>query len=921
MPPGADGPVSRFGTPMLTGRQFGSYEIGASIGAGGMGEVYRAHDTKLGRDVAIKILPTIYSTDPDRRARFEREARVLAALNHPHIGAIYGVEESDGIRALVLELVEGDTLAERIANGPLPIREVLGIVQQVAEALDAAHERGIVHRDLKPANIKITPDGIVKVLDFGLAKAAIGDGAGPDLTRSPTITRGGTRDGMLLGTAGYMSPEQVRGKLSDMRTDIWAFGCVLYEMLTGQVAFAGETLSDTIAAILGREPDWAVLPAATPPPIRRLLRRCLDKDVKRRLRDVADARADIDDVLSGVTPLSGPTPSIAAASTADLRMATVLVRRDPGRFVLATAVVLAAVAGVAFLLRPEAPETIRRNWIVPPEGYSFAPLMEGGAPALSPDGTKIAFVTEGPTGKSLWVQSLDAFDAKSLTGTERAAAPFWSPDGDELAFIADGSLKIVKPDGGTPRVLASGLRFGSQGALPGTWSSDGTVLFLGKSNSLWKVSSKGGEPEPATERNPAAMEQDHYGAFFLPDGRHFIALVRRGAELRLEVMLGELASNARKPLLIDVTYAQYAPGRNGRRSHLIFVRGGKLIARPFDDDKLELTGSERTLAENVAFTLGGGLADFSVSADGVLAYRHAAAGAQEEMAWYDRMGKRDGTLGDRRGHPRNIIRFSPSGTSVAFTRQGAKTQEVWVADVTSGHPERLTDNGRSPVWSPDGSEIAFLREDEKGKSDQPMYAIYRQKVDGSAPEVRVWSGPRIIVINDWSGDAQFLLLTVFATAKPGIALLLLPNPLSPAAPHAPVLFETQGQGHAQFFPPTGAPLGITIDGVSVLGMPKTKPARQVGSDNAILPRWSRNGRELFFHDGDYLQVAERVGSIADLKFGPPRPLFPLPFGFRIAAGQWVPGWDVTPDGQRFLVVNPPPDMPGPIAIVTNWDVD
>ena len=274
------------------------------------------------------------------------------------------------------------------------------------------------------------------------------------------------------------------------------------------------------------------------------------------------------------------------------------------------------------------------------------------------------------------------------------------------------------------------------------WRRDVTFpeYGTGGSNSLWKVSSKGGEPAPATERNPAAMEQDHYGAFFLPDGRHFIVLVRRGAELRLEVVLGELGSNARKPLLMDVTNAQYAPGRNGRPSHLIFVRGGRLIARPFDDDKLELIGSERTLAEDVAVTLGGGLADFSVSAAGVLAYRHAAAGPQEEMAWYDRKGKRVGTIGDRRGHPRNIIRFSPSGTSVAFTRQGAKTQEVWIADVTSGHPELLTDNGRSPVWSPDGSEIAFLREDERDKSDPPIYTIYRKKVDGSARRSRSGAG-------------------------------------------------------------------------------------------------------------------------------------------------------------------------------------
>jgi hypothetical protein len=420
------------------------------------------------------------------------------------------------------------------------------------------------------------------------------------------------------------------------------------------------------------------------------------------------------------------------------------------------------------------------------------------------------------------------------------------------------------------------------------------------------------------------MEQDHYGAFFLPDGRHFIMLVRRGAELRLEVMVGELGSNARKSLLTDVTNAQYARGRNGQPSHLIFVRGGKLIARPFDDDKLELIGSkETTLAEDVAVTLGGGLADFSVSASGVLAYRHAAAGPQKEMAWYDRNGIIVRTLGDRRGHPRNIIRFSPSGESVAFTRQGAKTQEVLVADVTSGHLVRLTD-GRSPVWSPDGSEIAFLREDEKDKSDPPTYTIFRKKVDGSAPEVPLWSGAGIIVINDWSGDGQCLLLTLFDTAKPGVQLWLLPNPLSDSATHEPVRFEKTSSGHAQFVPSNeGPPLWITVDGVSVVGMPETNSGPwQIGNQGAGLARWSRNSRELFYHDDDYLWVVERAGSTTDFKFRlPPQQLFQLPDAFKIAGGQWVPGWDVTPDGKFFLVVNPPPDVPGSIKIVTNWDVE
>jgi serine/threonine protein kinase/Tol biopolymer transport system component len=922
MPPGADGRVSSVGTPNLTGRQFGAYEVRAAIGAGGMGEVYRARDPKLGRDVAIKILPTAFSSDPDRRARFDREARVLAALNHPHIGAIYGVEESDGIRALVLELVDGETLAERIARGPIPIDEALTIAQQITDAIDAAHEKGIVHRDLKPANIKITPGGIVKVLDFGLAKTAIGDGSGPDLTRSPTITSGGTRDGVLLGTAAYMSPEQARGKTSDKRSDVWAFGCVLYEMLTGQVAFAGDTLSDTIAAILSREPDWSALPAVTPAPIRRLLIRCVEKEARRRLRDIGDARTEIEDVLSGAATPAPLTSTIAPTTTSDAQLVAALLRRYRGRLILATAVVLAAIAAV--LLRPAAPEKVRRNEITPPDGSSFAPLMEGGAPALSPDGTKIAFVlaAQGRSERSLWVQSRDAFDAKPVRGTEGAAAPFWSPDGDEIAFFAEGALKTVKPDGGAPRVLSPVLPFTSQGALSGSWNSEGTLLFRYRNETLWSVSSKGGEATIATERNAAALEQDHYSAVFLPDGRHLILLIRTGAELRLEVAVGDIGSNMRKPLLKDVTNAQYAPGRNGRSGHLVFARGGRLIAQPFDEKQLKLTGSERTLAEDVAVTLGGGLADFSVSAGGVLAYRRAAAGPQQDMAWYDRStGQRTGTLGDRRGHPRNIVRFSPSGKSVAFTRQGPLTQEVWIADVASGYFQQLTPNGRSPVWSPDESEVAFLRQDVRDKSDLPTYTIYRQKVDNRG-EVAVWSRAGIMAINDWSGDGQYMLLTIFETTKPRAESWLLPNPLNPSATREPVRVETS-KGHPQFVPSQGPPRWITTDGVVVQGMPGAKPGSwQVGSAAANHPRWRWDGLELFFNDDRFLQVVERVKSETDFKFrGPPQRLFPLPFAFQIAGGQMTPGWDVTPDGKRFLVVNPPPDMPTSIAIVTNWDVE
>jgi len=901
----------------LVGRRIGPYAVHSLLGAGGMGEVYRARDVRLGRDVAIKILPDTFSRDPQRRARFDREARLLAALNHPHIAAIYGVEDSDGIPALVLEFVEGDTLAERIARGPLLTDEALHVAAQIAEALDAAHEKGIVHRDLKPANIKITPDGIVKVLDFGLAKATLAGDPEVNLTHSPTVTISGTGDGVILGTAAYMSPEQARGRPTDKRTDVWGFGCVLFEMLTGRSAFGGETLPDTIAAILGQDPDWSALPTATPAAVRRLLRRCLERDVKRRLRDIGDARTDLDDVVSHNEATTPATP--VAETTRDSQSSAPFAMRHRGLFALGAALSAIAIAAYVFAPRQAAPEKVRRNEITAPRAHTFVSLMEGGPVALSPDGRQVAFVATGTNGRSLWVRSVDAFDARELTGTEGAAAPFWSPLSDAIAFVADGKLKTVTLSGGVPQELASGLSFTSQGAMPGTWNRDGMLAYY-RINEMWMVSSKGGESTRLTTRNAAALDENHYGLVFLPDGRHYLMLVRGGVELRLEVVIGEVGSSTRTTLLRDITSAQYAPGRNDRSDHVLFVRDGKLIARPFDAATLHLTGSEVTLAQDVAVTLGGGVADFSVSTTGVVAYRLAAGGPQQDMAWYDRSGTRVGTLGDRRGNPRNNLRISPTGKRVAFTRQGPTTPEVWIGDTASAYLRQLTPNGRSPVWSPDESEIAFIRQDDKTSSDQPTYTIYRKRIDDGT-EVKVWSRSGLFAINDWSGDGRSLLLTL--AAAPGsesrIEGWLLNDIDASAATPTPVKLETRS-GHSVFVPSPPAPKWITTDGLFVESLPGTKPGQWQVGERAAQPHWRRDASELFFQENGFLWVVGRDTSNAGFQFqGAQRQLFPLPPGFQVAVGQWAPGWDVTPDGQRFLVTNPPPDTPASIAIVTNWD--
>jgi Tol biopolymer transport system component/predicted Ser/Thr protein kinase len=858
----------------------GPYTILGELGRGGMGTVYRARDTRLRRDVALKMLPDASRHDAARRARLEQEARILAALTHPNIAAIYGIDESaDGRLALVLELVEGQTLSTRLAGGALPIVEALTIARQIADALDVAHEKGVVHRDLKPGNIVITPAGVVKVLDFGIARMTEADQP-VDETRTAGLTG--------EGTLAYMSPEQARGQIVDKRTDIWAFGCVLYEMLAGRRAFGAET----------SEPDWASLPAKTPRAVQRLLRRCLDTDARRRLRDIGDARADLDDA-----PVDADEKT-TIASAPDARR-----RWQLAALVLAAGVIGALVGGLATRTKPAAAETVQYP-IVPPDGYSFLPLAEGGPPALSPDGRRIAYVLRGPTGtQSLWVQSLGAFDEVPLPGTEGAAAPFWSPGSDELAFFADQKLKTIRVSGGAPRTLAEKGLFGSQGAMPGTWNRDGVILF-DRINALWRVSARGGEAVKETEGNVKALDENHYGPYFLPDDRHYLFLVRGGTELQLTVMIGELGSSSRTVLLENVTSAQYAPGRDGRAAHLFFVRDRKLMARPFDDRNLALTGSEVLVANDVAVTGGGGLGDFSVSSQGGVAYRRGVAPASD-MLLYDLHGTMVGAVGDRPGHPRNSIRFSPDGTSAAFTRAGPE-QDVYIADLKTNRVRKFTTGGgRTPVWSYDGSEIAYISGN----------AVYRKKVEAGVP-IEVWKHDGIMAINDWSGDGRHLLLTVWDTTKEGTTgrgLWLLSDLMNPSTPPVPTSLGVP-DGHGEFAPPRGSARWITSDGVYVQSMPGEASVKfQVGSGiNSRQARWRRSGDQLFLADGNDISVVD-VTWTPTISFSFPRALFSISTPFKVAFGQWSPGWDVSPDGRQFVVTNSASETPATsIAIVTNW---
>ena len=601
----------------LSGTRFGVYLVHELIDKGGMGEVYRARDTRLGRDVAIKVLPPAFANDAERLARFEREARLLASLDHLHIGAIHDIQESDGVRALVLALVEGDTLADRIARGPLPIAEALEYAKQVADALEAAHEKGIVHRDLKPGNIKITPTGVVKVLDFGLAKLWAGESAGAgegNLTQSPTLSAG-TKMGAILGTAAYMSPEQARGKPVDKRTDIWAFGCVLYEMLTGRRAFEGQDVAEVLAGIIDREPDLDSLPVATPLAIRRLLRRCLEKDHKRRLSDIADARLEIEEAIAErVAPVAGGGAKIqTGARWRGVAVASVVV----------AAILLAGLATLYF--RRAAPELAINRFEI-----STPPTFESVSIALSPDGRQLVFIANAEGQQRLWIRPLDQTMAQPLAGTEGASFPFWAPDSRSIGFFADGKLKRLDLGGGPPVALAD-----APIALGGSWSPNGTILFAPyerlRITKLMRVPATGGVATevPIGEGSPRFPE-------FLPDGRRFLFSLRWTQDQN-GVYLGELDTPQVRRILTGETVASYAPP-----GYLLFVRQGVLMAVSFDASSGTVSGEPIPVATPVTGNPGRHGA-FSVSANGLLAHRAGVSGRQ--LTWFDREGKVVGTMG------------------------------------------------------------------------------------------------------------------------------------------------------------------------------------------------------------------------------------------------------------------------------------
>jgi len=872
-----------------------------------MGEVFRARDTNLGRDVAIKVLPDLFARDTARMARFGREAKLLASLNHTSIASIYGLETSDDTRALVMELAEGPTLADRIAQGPIPVEEALRIAKQMADALEYAHEHGIIHRDLKPANVKVAADDTVKILDFGLAKAMETDLSAADIANSPTLSHMATQAGVLLGTAAYMSPEQAKAKPVDRRADIWAFGCVLYEMLTGKMAFCGETVTDALAAVLKNEPDWSQLPAATPPHVRVLLGRCLQKDVRRRLQAMGDARIALDEVLSGA-----PTPGVA-----------VPLRRRVIPWALGLlAVAIAGFAGWILKPAPEPPPTepVRFQIALPEQQMTLAPT---GAFALSPDGRQLAFAASGSDGvQRIWVRALGSLEARPLPGSESPLFPpfFWSPDSRFIAFDAGGKLKKIPVSGGPAETICD-----LSGRAPGgSWNRDGVIIFGTNTGGLMQVSAAGGLASPLTTLDPSRRETTHAFPSFLPDGRHFIYLRRSSTPENTGVYVGSLDAKPEeqlsKPLVETQSGSVYVPSVDADSGQLLIVRDGTLLAQPFDARRLELAGDAVTLAEGLGTFFN--FAFFSASTNGVLVYR-AGGGSSQQLSWYDRQGKALGTAGE----PANLfftVDLSPDGTHAAVSRIDALDQNrfVWLLDFSRGTSTRFTFGSASAVdavWSPDGSRIIFA------SGPDGAYNLFQKLVSGARDEELLLKSPEGKLPTSWSRDGRFLLYTTVGTkAKNDLWVLPLEGDKKPFpflrtdfnedngrfSPDARwIAYVSDESGHREIYV---RPFSPDSNGTASGAGGKWLISNAGGTN----PRWRGDGRELYYIAPDGKLMAVEVTTNPVFRVGVPKVLFQAP---PLVSYLSFSQWDVTADGKRFLLPAPTAQSAQvPFTVVLNW---
>jgi eukaryotic-like serine/threonine-protein kinase len=878
---------------LTRGSKLGPYEILAPIGAGGMGEVYQANDTKLDRKVAIKVLPTAVSHDPERLARFEREAKVLAALNHPNIAHIYGLEESGSTRALVMELVDGSTLSV-----PQPLETALDYARQIAEALEAAHERGVTHRDLKPANIMVTPNGVVKVLDFGLASVPSREATG-DPSTSPTMTMAATQAGMIMGTASYMSPEQAAGKVVDKRSDIWSFGVVLYEMLSGAKLFEGETVSHTLADVLRAPIGFDKLPASTPPYVVQLLKRCLTRDPKKRLRDIGDARIVLEE----------PPPVELAPATAIRSRFALLPWIATGAFAL----LAGALGVVAYRHTGESPPQVIMASLMPPERAGFA---FNGPAALSPDGTKLAFVADQGSRLTLWVRDLDSLALRSIAGTDNARGPFWSPDSQSVAFYADGKLKRVSAAGGPILTLCSteGNSYG------GSWSSVGVILFpISPTGPLHRVSSSGGPSTPLTKLDSNAGEVSHRFPWFLPDGRHFLYTSRNRDRTKAAVFVGDLESGTRTTLLNGEFHAEYASSTG----FLVFAHNSPdaspLMAQAMDPSTFQTKGEPFPIVERVdripaVWTQH----HFTVSQNGLLAYSAQNSNNPAQLTWVDRSGKALGVVPMPDGLWVRSAKISPNGTTLAFDAG----KDIWLHDLARGTSSRFTLNPTesrrsiNPSWSPDGREVIFSDID----GPTPPTLVKKALATGGAvePVGPVWGDSKSAAISPvWSQDGRYIVAAINRGLGGDIWML----PLQPAGQKPRPYLENVETGANESNPalsPSSEWLAYASDEtgqreIYVQSFPTPGRKYQISVSGGFAPVWSRDGKELFYVAPDRQLMAVAIQSRnGNLERGAPKALFD---------SKLIRGldrtFDVSKDG-RFLIPMDERTSAPPLTLVVNW---
>lgn len=876
---------------LAAGSRLGVYEVVAELGAGGMGEVYRARDTTLRRDVAIKVVHSELCGDPENVARFRQEARALAALNHPHVATIHEFDECDGVCFVVMELVPGQTLDQHLSQGRISVTDTLRIFVQIAAALEAAHEKGIVHRDLKPANIRITPEGIAKVLDFGLAKALVGDDSALQFSRASTMR---TEQGVIMGTAGYMSPEQARGRTVDRRTDIWAFGCVLFEALTHHSPFAGETTTDTMARVLEREPDWNLLPEETSAVIRRLLRRCLEKDPQHRLRDIGDARLDLEEVLRD------PTSPIQTAAAGPGRRARVAWAYSIGALALGTTLG-AVIVGTLRTTPPPLTRPVTHAVIPLPPGERLAGV-DFPAVAISPDGTHVVYVAERGGRTQLFVRPMDGLIASPMAGTVDAISPFFSPDSQWVAFFAQGKLKKVPLAGGPPITICDAdIGFG------GSWGIDDRIVFAPTTGSaLSQVSAQGGTPTRVTTMDTERGEFSHRWPQLLPDGRTVLFTVGTlGSWDDAEIVAQPLTTRRRQTLIKGGTHPHYLP-----TGHLMYARGGTMMAVAFDAAALAITGTPVGVLDSVQESFDGA-AQISVSHSGTVVYVPGASqGTSRRLMGVDRSGR----VAPLAAPPRAYAspRVSPEGRQVIVTISGA-TEDIWLHDVAAGTLTQLTfeaDNS-SPIWTRDGERVTF------SSNRAGALNLFIGRADGSGAPERLTSSDHIQLPGSWSPDGAVLAFVELHPVTGRDIMLLRYRGDRSVQPFLATPFH---ESNPQFSPDGRWVAYVSNESgrneVYVRPLAGSSQKWQVSTNGGIEPVWAPNGRELFYRaDGRLMSVPVEGGST--FRAGQPNTLFEGTFESGTVDRA---NYDVVAGASGFMMVQPAEERSSDheLHLLLNW---